>query len=97
MLCVVGDRHGDKVRNIYGGISTKIATSGGTVNLYFTSGTSAIYGSPNVSGFGTFAQAGESSMSGTTGMALDSNRIVPTGSFNTPRAFGSMACVWLGS
>ncbi len=30
-------------------------------------------------------------------LAFYPNKVVPTGNFNTPRAFGTLACVYLGS
>ena len=83
MLCVVGDRHADKVRDVTG-----------YVDGYLGLNNSATRGVFKVSN-----NAAGNQYTGTAyhGLTFDASRVVPTGSYSTPRAFGCSACVYLGS
>ena len=81
----VGGVHGDMIRNIVG-VSSAFAT-------YMQSGTSGAITSIIETSFAAqTAGAGASALR----INLDPSRVVPTGSANKPRAWGALACVYLG-
>lgn len=82
----------------------RMRTVTGTLQAYYSAGIIRVdaYGTPIVTG--PFARGGQYSSttagvySGSTGYLVDFNnaRVVPTGPHTSPRAWGSLACVYLG-
>lgn len=82
----VGDTHGDGIRNITGGVPNEWVkdpgNAGGTGPFYFGQIINTLSTTENASGF--------------KGRFFDSSRAVPTAAKNQTRAWGALACVYLG-
>ena len=77
--------HHDKIRNLLGGIG-----SVGTI-----ASTPALFMATKVNG--TNVQTSTLTAYAQVNVSFDSSRIVPTGNYNSPRAFGVLVCVYLGA
>ena len=89
----VGGTHIDMVRNIpgsFGGL-------GGTQNTASVVGAAsgAFVRSDYQSAIQAPGQSGQSG-AGYRGVSIDPSRVVPTGAANKPRAWGALACAYLG-
>ena len=79
----VGGTHIDCVRNITGQVGTEYNSTGQLAGAFFR--TSKTYGSQAMGDYTAYV----------TG--FDSARVVPVGAANKPRAWGALACCYLGS
>ena len=86
LLAAVGGAHEDRVREVY----AYMGFFGWVVGM---NGSGAFYSTGNYS---THAFGGGSN-NGRGNLVYDNNRVVPTGNYAVPRAFGVMACIYLGS
>lgn len=82
----VGGVHGDAIRNIVGSVSQVHA---GAAGVSMSGAIRANYGNADSGS----ANQGE----GRFGFVFDSSRVVPTANKVQPRAWGALACVYLGA
>jgi hypothetical protein len=91
----VAGQHGDGMRNIAGGIGVKIYNSSTLALAGNLSGGGAFFNSTDPITLSYVASAG-AGISVYRGLSFDPSRVVPTGNANKPRAWGALACVYLG-
>ena len=81
----VGGVHGDMIRNITGGVNLE-------TRVFGYAGANALYPSDG----GSYWEGGTQLGGQNDGVSINAARAVPTGAANKPRAWGALACAYLG-
>lgn len=90
----VGGVHGDAGREIAASISIGAHYNAGSSGVVTIGGTGALYGQSTINA--TYLAMGSGTAVGTNRATFSAARVVPTAAKNQPRAWGALACVYLG-